>query len=83
MNHPVPRNIRIMDSGAITGNMRLIRSIVPDTAKIMAVIKADGYGHGALTAARASLAGGADMLAVATTDEGSLLRKAGITTPIL
>ena len=83
MSHPVPRNIRIMDSEAITRNMQSIRTIVPDTAKVMAVVKADGYGHGALLAARAALAGGADMLAVATADEGSLLRAAGISAPIL
>ena len=44
---------------------------VPRSAKIMAVVKADGYGHGAVTASEAALAGGAEMLAVATVAEES------------
>ena len=49
----------------------------------MAVVKADGYGHGAVETARASIRGGATMLAVATADEGLELRRAGIEVPIL
>ncbi|MBP3721339.1 MAG: alanine racemase, partial [Clostridia bacterium] len=47
-----PRNIRIIDPAAIRQNMALLREAVPKKAKIMAVVKADGYGHGAVTAAR-------------------------------
>jgi alanine racemase len=46
-------------------------------------VKSDGYGHGIEVAARLFLAGGADMLAVATLDEGLLLRRAGIGAPVL
>ncbi len=72
------RNRRITDAGSIRSNMAAIRAAVPGRAKIMAVVKADGYGHGAVTAARAALAGGADALAVATVEEGTEMREAGI-----
>ena len=49
----------------------------------MAVVKADGYGHGLVPAARAALAGGADSLGVAVLDEALALRAAGITAPVL
>jgi alanine racemase len=49
----------------------------------MAVVKADGYGHGAVTVARAALAGGADAFGVATLEEGIELRQAGIQAPVL
>ena len=78
-----PRNRRIIDPDALRRNMERIRSIVPDTAAVMAVVKADGYGHGAETVARAALAGGADMLAVAAVSEGVYLRREGIGAPIL
>ena len=66
----IPRNRRIIDLKAIEQNMRLLRSAVPPTAKMMAVVKADGYGHGAVETARAAIRGGADMLAVASAGEG-------------
>src|SRR4051812_17381601 len=49
----------------------------------MAVVKADGYGHGLLPAARAVLAGGADALGVAVLEEALALRAAGVTAPLL
>jgi alanine racemase len=49
----------------------------------MAVVKADGYGHGLVPAARAVLAGGADALGVAVLDEALALRAAGVTAPVL
>ena len=49
------RNRRIIYADAIRHNMEAIRAAVPKSAKIMAVVKADGYGHGAVTAARAAL----------------------------
>ena len=78
-----PRNIRLIDAKAMAANMALLRGAVPPAAKMMAVVKADGYGHGAVTAARAALSGGADALAVATAEEGRQLRQAGIGAPIL
>ena len=77
------RNIRIVFPEALRGNMAALRGAVPKSAKIMAVVKADGYGHGAVTAAKAALAGGAEALAVATADEGVQLREAGLEVPIL
>ena len=77
------RNIRIVDTAALRHNMAALRRAVPRQAKIMAVVKADGYGHGAVTAARAALAGGAEMLAVATVEEGIQLREAEIEAPVL
>jgi alanine racemase len=52
-------------------------------AALCAVVKADGYGHGAVAAARAAQAGGASWLAVATADEAAALRAAGIGGPLL
>jgi alanine racemase len=71
----------LIDAGAIEANARTLRRIA-GTA-LMAVVKADGYGHGALTAARAALAGGADQLGVAFPSEALQLRAAGIDAPIL
>lgn len=79
----IPRNRRIIDLSAIEENMRLLRSSVPSTAGMMAVVKADGYGHGAAETAEAALRGGADMLAVASVGEGRSLRERGIDAPIL
>ena len=52
-------------------------------ARLMAVVKADGYGHGAVPAARAALEGGADRLGVATVGEAEALRAAGIAADLL
>lgn len=67
---------------AIVGNFDAIRSFVPDDKKLMAVIKADGYGHGAVPIAKA-LQGKADFFGVAMLDEALELRHNGITNPIL
>ena len=78
-----PRNKRVVTLTNIEENMRAIRSALPETVKALAVVKADGYGHGATRTATAALRGGASMLAVASVDEGVQLRKDGITAPIL
>jgi alanine racemase len=67
---------------ALAHNIGVVRELLGPT-KICAVVKANGYGHGAVLVARAMLAGGADALAVAIIDEGVELREAGITQPIL
>jgi len=67
---------------ALAHNVRVLKDVVGD-AKICAVVKANGYGHGALFAANAALGAGADWLAVAILDEGIELRNAGIAAPIL
>jgi alanine racemase len=61
--------------GAIERNVALLRDALTGGAQLCAVVKADGYGHGASQAARAALAGGASWLAVATADEAADLRR--------
>src|SRR6188474_1867185 len=70
-----------VDLDAIRDNVAMLRA--GTTAEVMAVVKADGYGHGMLPAARAALAGGATWLGVATLDEALALRRAGLTAPVL
>ncbi len=72
-----------VDLDAIEGNTRLLRGALPETTRLMAVVKADGYGHGAPWVARAALNAGAAMLGVATVGEGQLLRAHGIDAPIV
>ena len=79
----IPRNRREIRTDILQENMEKIRRQVPAGVKVLAVVKADGYGHGAAETSRAALAGGADMLAVAAVGEGIVLRQAGITAPIL
>lgn len=67
---------------AITSNARLLRERAGGTP-LMGVVKADGYGHGMVPAARALLAGGASWLGTALIKEGLELRRAGITVPVM
>ncbi|WP_036718658.1 alanine racemase [Paenibacillus harenae] len=67
----------------IRNNMVKIRHTLPETVKLMAVVKADGYGHGDAEAARMAEQAGADVLAVAYLNEALRLRSKGITLPIL
>jgi alanine racemase len=71
-----------ISASAIAHNVRAIKSVIGDSL-FCAVVKANGYGHGAELAAKAALVGGADALAVAIIDEGIELRASGITSPIL
>jgi alanine racemase len=76
------RALARVDVGAIERNCgRLAAAAAP--AALCAVVKADGYGHGAVPAAHAALAGGAEWLAVATAGEAAELRAAGIEAPLL
>ncbi|QKE85745.1 alanine racemase [Arthrobacter sp. NEB 688] len=71
-----------VDAAAIRDNVaELVRRSAP--AQVMAVVKADAYGHGLVTAARAALAGGAAWLGVAQLAEALALRAAGVTAPVL
>jgi len=72
-----------IDLSAITDNVANLKALTQSGTQFMAVVKADGYGHGAVQSARAALAGGADRLGVATVGEGLELRKAGIFAPVL
>ena len=69
-------------TGLIQHNVAILaQRIAP--AQVWAVVKADGYGHGSVPVAQAALAAGAQGLCVAIVDEGVVLRRAGITAPIL
>jgi alanine racemase len=72
-----------VDLGAVERNCRRLRSLLSPGAQLCAVVKADGYGHGAVPVAEAALEAGATWLAVALVEEGALLRAAGIDAPIL
>lgn len=72
-----------VDLDAIAHNIKEIRKITNPNAKIMAVVKADAYGHGFLEVAKTLLENGADRLAVAVLQEGKQLRSRGVTVPIL
>jgi alanine racemase len=76
------RALARVDLGAIERNCARLAAVA-GPAKLCAVVKADGYGHGAVPAARAAQAGGAPWLAVATAGEAYELRAAGIEGPIL
>ncbi len=67
----------------VSENVMNFKKHIPDNVKMLAVVKANAYGHGYEQIARAALDSGADGLAVAFLDEALLLRKAGIHTPIL
>ena len=71
-----------IDVEAITHNARVLSQLVRP-AQLCAVVKANGYGHGAAAVARAALAGGAIGLAVALVDEGVELRRRGVRGPLL
>ena len=72
-----------VDTEAISANARSLKRCIGANTNLMAVVKADGYGHGSIPVARAALAGGASQCGVATLAEGIELRRAGIEAPIL
>lgn len=77
------RSARVeIDIAAISHNVEVL-SAKAAPARVMAVVKADAYGHGSIAVARAALASGADCLAVALVQEGIELARAGIDAPIL
>ncbi|HET6260882.1 MAG TPA: alanine racemase, partial [Chloroflexia bacterium] len=72
-----------IDLSAIAANTSAIKALVGPSCRVMAVVKADGYGLGAPWVALAALEGGASWLGVACVDEGIQLRRAGYSGPIL
>ena len=70
-----------IDLSALEHNFREIRRVTKEGADIMAVVKADAYGHGALEIAEVLLKSGASGLCLATIDEAVELRQRGITAP--
>ncbi len=80
----VPRGAWVeIDLSAIAHNLRAIRRRVGARHQIMAVVKADAYGHGAVPVSKTALENGADQLGVSTIEEAVELREAGIEAPIL
>jgi alanine racemase len=71
-----------VDLAAVTANVAYIHEVVAPAA-VCAVVKADGYGHGAVPVARAAIAGGARHLGVALAEEGHELRQAGVDVPLI
>jgi alanine racemase len=71
-----------IDLDAFRHNLSIIRGVLPGP-RILLVVKADAYGHGAVDIAREALASGVEMLGVATLHEGIELRRAGIGAPVL
>ncbi|MDQ3011239.1 MAG: alanine racemase, partial [Acidobacteriota bacterium] len=67
---------------ALTNNYRTVKAHLDHNAQLMAVVKANAYGHGAVRCARALEAAGADWFGVALIEEGIELREAGIAQPI-
>ena len=77
-----PRVEAAVDLDAVRHNVRVLAAAAP-TAAVMAVVKAEGYGHGAVPVARAALDAGASWLGVCTLEEALELRGAGIAAPVL
>ena len=72
-----------VDLDAVAHNVRAVRTLVGPDVALMAVLKADGYGHGAVKVARTALNNGASWCGVASLNEAAVLRNAGIEAPIL
>lgn len=72
-----------VDLGCIRSNVAALRAHLQPSSTLMAIVKADAYGHGAVAVARAALEAGATHLGVAIVEEGVALRRAGVTAPIL
>ena len=72
-----------IDLDAIRGNYQKIRSFVAPEAKVMAVIKADAYGHGVEYTAREMSGAGVDWFAVSNLEEAIQVRRAGLDNPLL
>ena len=86
MEHAGIRAEAVVDLDAVRANVGALLTHARRTnpaAELMAVVKADGYGHGAVPATQAALAGGATTLGLATPEEAVALRRAGITAPLL
>ncbi len=83
MPSPVRPTLATVDLGKLAANFRAIRGALrPDTG-VLAAIKGDAYGHGAVASARALEAAGCDWFGVALIEEGKQLREAGVRRPIL
>jgi alanine racemase len=73
----------IVDLGAIRHNLGVVRRLVGTHPRLLVPVKADAYGHGAVPVARLCEQAGADLLGIATVEEGAALRQAGIGLPLV
>ncbi|MCL2576013.1 MAG: alanine racemase [Defluviitaleaceae bacterium] len=83
MDNYLTRATAIVDLGRIKSNIAASRRLISPTTRIMAVVKANAYGHGITEIGRAAVDAGCEWLSVATVMEGIVLRKSGIDVPIL
>lgn len=72
-----------IDRDAVASNVATLKSLIAPGVKLLAVVKANGYGHGDAIVAEAAVRAGADWLGVARVEEGESLRRQGIDVPIL
>jgi alanine racemase len=79
----LPATVAAIDLAAFAHNIQVVRRLLPATCQILAVVKADAYGHGAVPLARVAQQQGVAYLGVARCPEGVVLRQHGITMPIL
>jgi len=77
---PTVAEIRL---SALRHNLQVIRALLPQGVGLLGIVKANAYGHGALSVALALEAGGARMLGVATVEEGVELREGGVRLPVV
>src|SRR3546814_11421658 len=77
----IPRVTATIDLGCIQHNLTVVRGLAP-RSRVMAAVKADAYGHGAVPVARALEAAGVDALAVACLEEAMELRPAHVVAPL-
>ncbi|MFQ5328479.1 MAG: alanine racemase [Thermodesulfobacteriota bacterium] len=75
--------VAVIDRSALRHNFAALREVAPPSVKVMAVVKANAYGHGAVEVARVLEAEGCDFFGVAICEEGATLREAGIKAPIV
>ena len=81
--HPGRSTRALVDLDLLRENARRLRAHIGESVELMAVVKADGYGHGAVMVSREAVDGGATWLGVATVSEGQELRANGVEAPIL
>ena len=77
------RAAAVVNLSHVANNIRVVRGMVTEGTRVMAVVKANGYGHGIYEISQVAVDAGADWLGVATVMEGVFLRRWGITLPIL
>ena len=79
----IPQAELELSKSATIHNFNYFKSLLKDSTKILVLVKSNSYGHGGVEFARLALEAGADYLGIATLEEGVIMRKAGITAPIL